>query len=90
MKGSYAAIFEQAKGKVYVRFPDLPGCITSGTDMNDAIEMAADAANLWMTSAVEDLKEPVPAATPIEQIDCPDGARVMMIQIDTEDYLRRI
>lgn len=89
MKGIYAAIFEQGEGKVYVSFPDLPGCVTSGTDMSDAYEMAVDASNLWMTSAVEDMNEPVPAATPIDQIECPDGARVMLIQIDTEDYLRR-
>lgn len=89
MKGLYAAVFEQDSGKVYVRFPDLPGCITSGEDINEAYEMAVDAANLWMTSAVEDQNEPVPEATPMEQVQCPDGAHVMLIRIDTEDYLKR-
>lgn len=87
MKGLYAAVFEHDNGKVYVSFPDLPGCITSGKDMNDAYEMAVDASNLWMTSVVADLNEPVPEATPIERISCPDGAQVMLIQIDTENYL---
>lgn len=89
MKGIYAAIFEPKDGKVYTSVPDLPGCITSGSDMANAYEMTVDAANLWMTSQVEDQKEPAPEATPIDQIDCPHGARVMLIQIDTEDYLRR-
>ena len=89
MKGIYAAVFKQDAGKVFVSFPDLPGCITSGENMSDAYAMAADAANLWMTSAVEDLHEQAPEATPIEQIECQDGERVMLIQIDTEDYLRR-
>ena len=89
MKGNYAAIFEQGDNKVYVSFPDLPGCITSGKNMNDAYDMAVDAANLWMTSTVEDQNEPAPEATPIEQIECPNGSWAMLIQIDTEDYLRK-
>ena len=89
MKGLYAAIFERGDDKVYVSFPDLPGCITSGKDMTEAYEMAVDAANLWMTSTVEDLNEPVPEATPIERIKYPDGTQVMLIQIDTEEYLKR-
>ena len=89
MKGIYAAIFEPKDGKVYTSVPDLPGCITSGTDMADAYEMTMDAANLWMTSWIEDQKEQAPAATPIDQIECPEGARVMLIQIDTEEYMRR-
>lgn len=89
MKGIYAAVFKQEDDKVYVSFPDLPGCITSGEDMSEAYEMAVDAANLWVTSAVENLHEQVPKATPIEQIECGDGERVMLIQIDTEDYLRK-
>jgi predicted RNase H-like HicB family nuclease len=89
MKGIYAAVFKQEGGKVYVSFPDLPGCITSGENMNEAYEMAVDAANLWVTSTVEDLHEQVPDATPIDQVEYQDGERVMLIQIDTEDYLRR-
>ena len=57
--------------------------------MNDAYLMDNDSANLWMTSAIEDLKEPAIAATPIEKYSCPDGARVMLIQIDTDAYLRQ-
>ena len=89
MKGNYAAIFEPKNGKVYVSFPDLPGCVTSGKDVNDAYDMAIDAANLWMTSAVEDQHEPAPKATPVEQLKFPEGSWTMLIQVDTEDYLRR-
>ena len=88
MKGIYAAIFEPKDGRVYARVPDLPGCITSGDTMEEAYLMMLDAANLWMTSWVEDDNQPAPAATPISQVDCPEGARVMLVQIDTEEYLR--
>ena len=89
MKGIYAAIFEPKDGRVYVRVPDLPGCITSGDTMEEAYLMALDAANLWMTATVEDLKQPAPEATPIGQVGCPEGALMMLIQIDTEEYLRQ-
>lgn len=89
MKGIYAALFGHENGKVFVSFPDLPGCVTSGETMTEAYEMASDAANLWMTSTIEDLHNPAPEATPIEQIECPEGSRVMLIQIDTEDYLKQ-
>ena len=89
MKGLYAAILEQKDDKVYVIFPDLPGCITSGRDMTDAYEMAVDASNLWVTTAVEDLNEPVPEPTPAEKIQCPPHAHVMLVQIDTEEYLKK-
>ena len=89
MKGNYAAIFEPKDDNVCVSFPDLPGCVTSGKDVNDAYDMAVDAANLWMTSVVEDQHEQAPEATPVEQLKYSEGSWTMLIQVDTEDYLRR-
>ena len=89
MKGNYAAIFEPGDKKVYVSFPDLPGCVTSGKDVSDAYDMAVDAANLWLTSAVEDQNEPAPAQTPIEDVKYPDNAWAMLIQVDTEEYMKK-
>lgn len=89
MKGNYAAIFEPGDKKVYVSFPDLPGCVTSGKDVSDAYDMAVDAANLWLTSAVEDQNEPAPAATPIEDVKYPDNAWAMLIQVDTDEYMKK-
>lgn len=89
MKGNYAAIFEPGDNKVYVSFPDLPGCVTSGKDVSDAYDMAVDAANLWLTSAVEDQNEPAPKATPIEQVEYSDGSWAMLIQVDTDEYMKK-
>jgi len=89
LKGKYAAIFELGEDKVYVSFPDLPGCITSGKDVNDAYDMAVDAANLWMTSAAEDQQEQVPEATPIERVNYPNGSWAMLIQVDTDEFLKK-
>lgn len=88
MKGTYAAIFTPKNGRVYVRLPDLPGCVTSGDSYEDAFNMAMDAANLWMADLV-DRKELVPKPTPMNQIVRDDGDTLMLIQIDTAEYLRR-
>lgn len=46
MKYIYTAIFVPNEGgtKYYCRVPDLPGCITTGSSIDDAIEMITDAA----------------------------------------------
>ncbi|MCD8053494.1 MAG: type II toxin-antitoxin system HicB family antitoxin [Lachnospiraceae bacterium] len=47
MKALYTATFEtDESGKYYARIPDLPRCITTGRDLEDAIDMITDAANL--------------------------------------------
>jgi predicted RNase H-like HicB family nuclease len=47
-------------GEYDVRIPDLPGGITCGKDLADAIEMAEDAISMWLCDA-EDNQESIPA-----------------------------
>ena len=42
------------EGGYVVRYPDLPGCITVGDTMNDAIANAEDAKRAWIAAALED------------------------------------
>ncbi|MBP5383547.1 MAG: type II toxin-antitoxin system HicB family antitoxin [Lachnospiraceae bacterium] len=87
MKYSYTATFEPNKSgtKYYCRVPDLPGCITTGSDLDDAIEMITDAASGWLVVA-EDEGNDIPVATPQNQLDIPDGAICSIIRIDTLSY----
>ena len=64
MKLVYPAVFsplEQSEGYC-VTFPDLPGCVTQGNSLADAIDMAVDAASGWVLDELEDGKE-VPKAS---------------------------
>ena len=64
MKLVYPAIFtplEESDGYC-VTFPDLPGCVTQGASLADAIEMAADAASGWILDEIEDGND-IPQAT---------------------------
>ena len=55
MKLVYPAIFTpciERKGYTVV-VPDLPGCVTEGQDLLDAIEMGVDAASGWILGELE-------------------------------------
>ena len=42
------------EGGYVVRYPDLPGCISIGETMNEALENAEDARRVWIAAALED------------------------------------
>ena len=57
MRLAYPAIFtpyEDGTGGYAVEFPDLPGCVTGGSDMAEAIFMAEDAASGWVLTELEE------------------------------------
>ena len=60
----YPAVFHpnEDDSSITVIVPDLPGCITEGKDLADALFMAEDAVSMWLWYA-EDSHTPIPAAT---------------------------
>lgn len=87
MKYIYTAVLtpSESGNKVLARVPDLPGCITSGKDITDAVDMITDAASLWLVAS-EDHNDEIPAPTPQNEIDVPDNAVKTLILIDTLAY----
>ena len=90
MRLTYPAIFypwEDRQGYT-VEVPDLPGCVSEGDSLAEAIFMGTDAASGWVLSELEDGK-PVPAASPIEAI-CPDaGGFVSILVLDMDAYAEK-
>ena len=64
MKLSYPAFFyrDEANGSYAVVVPDLPGCVSGGDTLADAITMATDAASGWVLDELEDGKTIPPAS----------------------------
>ncbi len=61
----YPAVFHPNEdGSYTVIFPDLPGCITEGKDLDDALHMAQDALATWVEYAVESGENIAPASRP--------------------------
>lgn len=87
MKYIYTATFvpNEDGTKYYCRVPDLPGCITTGDSIDDAIEMITDAASGWLVLA-EDEGNDIPAATPQHELNIPAEATCSIIRIDTFAY----
>ncbi len=87
MKYVYPVIFTPLfSGEYDVRVPDLPGCITCGKDLDDAIEMAEDAIAMWLCDA-EDCKESIP--DPSERVPVKKPQFVNLIVADTDKYRRQ-
>lgn len=87
MRYIYSAVFTPNEDgtKYYARIPDLPGCITTGSSLNDAIKQITDAASGWLVVA-EDEGLPISDATPQEAIEHEPGAVFSLIQVDTIAY----
>jgi len=87
MKYVYTAIFIPVEDGYSACIPDLPGCITGGKDVADAIAMIEDAGAMWLWDA-ENKAETIPAPTAIEKVDVEPGQIKTLVLLDTDAYRR--
>ncbi len=88
MKLIYPAIFKpftDQSGGYVVEFPDLPGCVTEGKDLEQAIEMGIDAASGWILGELED-GEQIPHASDYSEVVAESGCMVNMLLLDMDAY----
>ena len=87
MKLVYPAIFtpfNDANGYT-VEVPDLPGCITEGDSLVDAIDMGVDAASGGILGEIEEGNAfPKPSAA--GSVEAPDGSFVNLLVLDMDAY----
>ncbi len=90
MKLVYPACFYQdEETKRYaVEVPDLPGCVTGGQTLADAILMAQDAASGWVLGELEEGK-PAPDASDIGAVKPDDGGFVSLLTLDMDAYAEK-
>lgn len=89
MKLTYPACFYPCLEKIggyTVEVPDLPGCVSEGDTLADAILMATDAASGWVLDELEDGKN-VPPASPLESIVPESGGFVNILVLDMDAYV---
>lgn len=88
MKLVYPAVFtpyEDGSGGYVVEFPDLPGCVTGGDNMAEAIFMAEDAASGWVLTELEEGKK-APKASGFVDLVTEPGQFVNMVALDMDSY----
>ena len=82
----YPAVFHVAEeGGFWITFPDLPECMTQGDSMQEAYEMAVDALGLALTSREQE-KQPIPAASEVNQIPVGKDEYCVIIEFDMLAY----
>lgn len=87
MKLVYPAIFlpwEDGEGYT-VEVPDLPGCVTEGSTLAEAIFMGEDAASGWVLDELEEGR-PVPTASAMGDIHPKEGGFVSLLSLDMDAY----
>lgn len=94
MKALYPAIFtfeepEEAfpKGSYYVEFPDLD-CYTFGETIKEAYDNAEDVLNLVLFTKKE-MKEDIPEASSIIDMECGSNSFVSLVKADTRVYYKK-
>lgn len=89
MKLVYPAVFYPCEeGGYTVEVPDLPGCVTEGDTLADAILMGEDAASGWVLDELENGRT-APAARHISDIHPDEGGFVSLLTLDMDAYAEK-
>lgn len=80
----YPAIFHEEE-TYWVEFPDLEGCVTEGSTLEEAMENAQEAMGLYLAALLEE-NQPLPQATNIKEIKTKDV--VSFVSVDVNKYRR--
>ncbi len=85
MKKVYPALVSAAEhGGFVIRVPDVPGCVTTGDTIEEALENIRDAL-AGCLCALEDVNHPVPEPS-LPSAVADDQATVALIDVDTFTY----
>jgi len=92
MKTTYPAIFYKCdpdEGEGYtVDVPDLPGCVTEGGTLEEAIFMGIDAASGWIADELREGR-PVPPPSSMEAIIPDEGGFKSLLPLDLDEYEKK-
>jgi len=84
MANYIAVLHKDPNSDFGVTFPDFPGCITAGSSIDEAKDMAHDALSLHIKGMLED-GENIPAPSKLENImddpDYSDGAAILVVSV---------
>jgi len=85
MEYIYPAIFHvNSDGSYTITFPDLPGCVSEGKSLVNALSMAQSALHQWI-EYLTDKKQEIPQASNMEILKVSDGEFANLIRADVRD-----
>lgn len=83
----YPAIFHKENGSVWVEFPDLTGCQSYGETVDEAVEMAQEALEVYIVTLLEQGKE-LNKASEIKNIVCDNNSFVSLVSCNITDFTK--
>lgn len=86
MLAIYPAVFHKENG-YWVEFPDLQGCQTSGSTLEETMLLAQEALGLYIVS-LEESKQTLPQSSDIDTITAPQGAFKTLVTCVVDNYRR--
>jgi predicted RNase H-like HicB family nuclease len=85
MEYVYPAIFHKNEdGSYTIVYPDLPGCISEGKSLGNAMYMAQAALAQWI-GYLTDKKQEIPPASSIQDVKTSNGDFVNLIRAEAKD-----
>lgn len=85
MEYVFPAIFEQNNdGSYTITFPDLPGCISEGKSLGNALFMAQNALTQWIEYLLEK-KENIPNPSNIKDVKPTSNQFVNLVRAEVRD-----
>lgn len=81
----YPAIFHSNEdGSFTITYPDLPGCISEGKSLGNAMYMAQTALTQWI-EYLTDKKQVIPSASNLKDVETESGEFVNFVRADIKD-----
>lgn len=81
----YPALFHSNEdGTFTITYPDLPGCISEGRSLENAMYMAQSALTQWLEYLTEK-KQEIPNASALKDINAAPGEFANLIRVDVKD-----
>ncbi len=82
----YPALFHSNEndGSYTITYPDLPGCVSEGKSLENALYMAQDALRQWLECTIE-VGQEIPAASRVEDIAHEQGEFVNLVRAELKD-----
>lgn len=76
----FPALIDGKDGAYGVAFPDLPGCVATGSSEDEALANAAGALRDWIDS-MADAGQPVAAPSDLEAVAVPEGSKLAFVSL---------
>ena len=81
----YPACFGRNEdGSYTITYPDLPGCISEGRDLANALAMASKALSQWMAYLIDE-KQPLPTPSDLSQLTAGENEVLSLVAVDVRD-----